>query len=850
MDQRLSDVLSGREANYLLPFFWQCGDHREKLPGQIEEIYQSGARAFCVESRTHEDFCGEGWWADMEIILSEAEKRGMQVWILDDKHFPTGYANGALAKEHPELAKWFLREEHVDVMGPMRGCTLLLNPTEDLLLGVYAYRRTGEGEELCGAPIRLTEQVSGRWICFDAPEGCWRVFFLYQSRRGGSPGQEQYIDLLNPASVRVLIDAVYEPHYAHFADRFGKSLAGFFSDEPSLGNALDGPWTTDYGMYDRRLGMPGLSLPFHSAIPEQLAPEGDGLALLPALWYPVREVSPEVRLAYMDTVTALYRDAFCGQLGSWCRAHGAAYIGHIIEDMNAHARLGCSAGHYFRALSGQDMSGIDIVLHQVMPGFAHYQTAASCAGGVADPEFFQYVLAKLGASLSHIEPRMRGRAMCEVFGAYGWAEGAPMMKWLMDFLLVRGVNHFVPHAFSPFFPNPDCPPHFGAEGNDPQFPAFAELMGYVNRASHLLSGAVHQADAALLYHAEGEWMNGDRRMLVQKPAKLLYDDCIDYDILPIDAVCEQLEVRNGRLCLGQESYGCLVVPWAPRLPERFLRAAQRLQEAGGCILFLEAMPENAGFAGEVLPLEGLVSALRRRGLASVCGESVPLVRLYHVKRGGTDLFMLFNESVTETVRGRFQLPCKGAFLRLDLLTGDRSLDNAADGSVSVELTPYQSEFLVFGQEEIALPPARKWRPLRELSPAWEIALWETGRSDCFVPLRATGVLANLTAPCELPDFSGVARYRGSFSLEEAGPLLLDLGQVGETARVLLNGQDLGMRICPPYRFDLDGAVQAGENRLEIQVANTLVHRIKDPFSHYIAIPPTGLMGPVTLWGPA
>ncbi|MFR6327621.1 MAG: hypothetical protein ACLUOI_01455 [Eisenbergiella sp.] len=55
--------------------------------------------------------------------------------------------------------------------------------------------------------------------------------------------------------------------------------------------------------------------------------------------------------------------------------------------------------------------------------------------------------------------------MCEIFGNYGWAEGAQTMKWLTDFMLVRGINVFVPHAFSPKdFPDPDCPPHFYAHG--------------------------------------------------------------------------------------------------------------------------------------------------------------------------------------------------------------------------------------------------------------------------------------------------------------------------------------------------------------------------------------------------
>ena len=62
------------------------------------------------------------------------------------------------------------------------------------------------------------------------------------------------------------------------------------------------------------------------------------------------------------------------------------------------------------------------------------------------------------------------------------------MKWLADFLLVRGINYFVPHAFSPTYPDPDSPPHFGAEGHDPQFDGFSFLMRYIDKTAHLLSG--------------------------------------------------------------------------------------------------------------------------------------------------------------------------------------------------------------------------------------------------------------------------------------------------------------------------------------------------------------------------
>ena len=44
--------------------------------------------------------------------------------------------------------------------------------------------------------------------------------------------------MTSPSSCRVLIDAVYEPHYAHFSRYFGNTFVGFFSDEPELGNGL------------------------------------------------------------------------------------------------------------------------------------------------------------------------------------------------------------------------------------------------------------------------------------------------------------------------------------------------------------------------------------------------------------------------------------------------------------------------------------------------------------------------------------------------------------------------------------------------------------------------------------
>lgn len=129
------------------------------------------------------------------------------------------------------------------------------------------------------------------------------------------------------------------------------------------------------------------------------------------LWEDAGEQSNIVRYTYMNIVSKLYADHFCSQIGAWCRARGVEYIGHVLEDNNVHARLGSGAGHFFRSLWGQDMSGLDVVLWQIVPGFDELSYRQPT--GETDSEFYHYGLAKLGVSLGHIDPKKQGRTMCE-----------------------------------------------------------------------------------------------------------------------------------------------------------------------------------------------------------------------------------------------------------------------------------------------------------------------------------------------------------------------------------------------------------------------------------------------------
>ncbi|MBO5203163.1 MAG: glycosyl transferase family 2 [Clostridia bacterium] len=847
-DTRLKEVLFNKEENYMLPFYWQHGDHRERIPEQVQRIYDSGCRALCVESRPHPDFCGPDWWADMDIILSESKKRGMKVWILDDKHFPTGRANGLIAEKYPEHRRWTIRSRHVDVIGPIDKASFLLEDLDEgeILEGVYAYPRTGVDEEIAPEPIDLTSNAKNGYVYWDVPAGCYRVFFIVRSQKHAKP---DYMDMIRDDACHVLIEAVYEPHYEHYSEYFGNTIAGFFSDEPQFGNLMAGRTPFDFGMYEHRVGDPGMSYPYNDELLSLMSEEmgEDAKPYLGELWY-YSDHAPKTRLAYMNAVTRLWRRCFSRQLGDWCRDHGVMYIGHIIEDKNAHGRLTCSAGHYFRALEGQDMSGIDVVLHQVMPGMAHYKHNCYAATGSSDPEFFHYVLAQLAASMSHQYPHMKGRAMCEEFGAYGWAEGSTMMKWMSDFLLVRGINHFVPHAFSPEYPDRDCPPHFGAEGHDPQFDGFTHLMKYTNKASHLLYGGPRVTSCGILYHAEGEWMNrrGDA-MLTQVPAKVLLDAHLCYGIVCVDAL-KNATVENGKITVGDEVYGALVIPYAPILPPELLAVLEKFERDGLPILLCDRRPTDC--VGEVVGVDSLPARIKELGLADIKVDgNCPLLRHYHVKRDGADVFMFFNEDNVNTAKATVTLPVKGDFARLRLIEDEAYGDTANNGTVSVELLPGQSEILVFGDASAisGLDKKSVFTEEKILTPTYKIEIADSDDLDKFTEYRTTDKLFSITAPDELPHFSGKVKYTFTLYLDSVSkPMALDLGYVGQTARIWVNGKDAGIRITAPYTYQISELLRSGENIIEVEVANTLVGKTPDKFSLQMVIPPSGLLGPVSL----
>jgi len=76
-------------------------------------------------------------------------------------------------------------------------------------------------------------------------------------------------------------------------------------------------------------------------------------------------------------------------------------------------------------------------------------------------------------------------------------------------------------------------------------------------------------------------------------------------------------------------------------------------------------------------------------------------------------------------------------------------------------------------------------------------------------------------------YSGIATYRKVFDFPQVSGkrIYLDLGTVHDIARVRLNGKDLGVTWCAPWRVEISDAIKAKGNRLEIEVANRWPNRL-------------------------
>ena len=556
------------QTDRIMPFLWLKRETKDELEKELYAMLDMGITSFVVESRVHEAFCKDAWFEEMDYIMEFAHSHNMRVWLLDDKSYPTGYANGSIFSEGKKALGRRVKASRTDISGKKSDIKVRIDihkEYDEELLAVFLARRSADYWHLTDI-VDVTQQVFEDTVYLDVGEGYYSVISVvetsnYYERQG-------YIDMLNPASVHRLIETVYEPHYERYKNYFGNTFCGFFSDEPRfncfpfLGNFVA-------NAYDGKIGRYGMAYPWSKSIQAKMGVDSEMLGL----WFDIGEKTSNVRCKYMELITDAYAENFVGQLSQWCRERGVLYTGHIIEDMGAHTSVMCSSGHYFKSMKDADIASVDVVINQIQSLENDGFHMAQLASGYSDSTFFNYTLMKLASSCAHVQKNKNGRALCEIFGAYGWGESMSEMLYLANHALVRGVNYFIPHAFTSEFDNKDCPPHFYAGGLNPSNNSYRLLFDYMRTMADIFSDGKPLIDVAVLYHAQAEWSGGAFEPC-DVIAKELMQNQIDFDFVDFEALADGT-IQDGELVIGDNTYKLLLVPYFEGLPKQYQNVLDR-----------------------------------------------------------------------------------------------------------------------------------------------------------------------------------------------------------------------------------------------------------------------------------
>jgi hypothetical protein len=224
-------------------------------------------------------------------------------------------------------------------------------------------------------------------------------------------------------------------------------------------------------------------------------------------------------------------------------------------------------------------------------------------------------------------------------------------------------------------------------------------------------------------------------------------------------------------------------------------------------------------------------------------ESEATVRYTHRTEHGVEIYFVANpENRSLTTRCTFRVSGKQPELWDPVRAETRYIPQFAlkSGRTSMELRfePHQSFFVVFrkiSQERTG--ESRNFadvEPVAELSGGWEVSFdpkW--GGPDTISFSR----LEDWSRQPEdgIKYYSGVAAYRCTFGVPSTlltpspdrsrSRIWLDLGEVRNIGSVRVNGHNLGILWCAPWRVDISGFVKPEGNQLEIRVANLWPNRL-------------------------
>lgn len=454
-----------------------------------------------------------------------------------------------------------------------------------------------------------------------------------------------------------------------------------------------------------------------------------------------------------------------------------------------------------------------------------------------------------------------------------WKVALAYTKPEIDRLFVNGINHILYHGtvFSPQdAPWPGWLFYASTQFNprNPWWNDFAALNGYVARVQSILQRGAPDNEILIYWPAADGWdaTSGplmqqlgvhNVKWLTEQPtgrlAQKLINTGYSFDYIS-DAQLLLTKAEAGHLVTPGARYKVLLVPATRRMPVATLQRLAQLSRDGAKVIF-ESLPEDvpglsrlearraelaavkATFTANLIEAD----ATRTLPLLQVAREAVAETGISFIRRATAAGYDYFFTNLTAQPHDDWVTLGRKArtVLIFDPLTGKRGrspVRHTVGGITDFHLQLAPGESLIVRTTSESVPADVPPWPYRGttgqplvLDGNWSVTAVRGG-PELPPAFKQTGFGSWTAQGGEWERFGGTARYETEITLPadaQAADWLLDLGEVRESAKVIVNGQDAGVVWSLPMQRKIGALLKPGKNTLALEITNLAANRIRD-----------------------
>jgi lysophospholipase L1-like esterase len=856
-----SNVLSGKDVwppieKQMKPWarWWWMGSavNEKDLYCLLEEYADKGfggveiAPIYGVKGYENQyvDYLSPRWMELLRYTIRKADSLGMGVDMTNGTGWPFGGPNipADLAARH-----LFIQKYEINPDSP--AAVLIIDDLKQQKVGASLVAVTGYGPN--GKKENLTQHVdenhqlqwhpaSGTWIIYAAFDGRTR-----QRVKRAAPGGEGYT-----------FDHLSRKALNHYLERFDEAFGNkppkvrcFFNDSYELFGAS---WSQDFLKAFKQSRGYDLALYLR-----ELGGEGDP------------DTIARVKSDYRETMSDMLISNFSTEWTAWAHKQG------VKTRNQSHG----SPANLIDVYASVDIPEIETfgATHFDIPGF--FRDTAYVKRADHNPLFL-----KLAASAANLTGKKL--VSCETFTWLGEHFRVPLSqcKPEAEQVMLSGVNHIFYHGAT-YSPQEAQWPGwlFYASTNFAPSNSFWSHIGglnnYIARCQSVLQSTIADNDILVYWPVYDVWHNPrgmEKMMTVHSSKEWLSSPSVEkllkegyaFDFVS-DSLLKTLKPNFGRLVTASvdRQYKAIVVPKCKIMPVATLKCLMQFAESGIPVI-MQNMPDE---------VPGLDNIENRRA------QMRNLLAPFSMHETEKDMTILEKGDTRIFVTGNFEKVLKTSGIEREILTDrglkfirkksgrgtyyyivnhtsadvDETIALNAGGEHALILDPQtgkygkaavaerdgksyvrfqckagEAYFILLTNDEVSALPDWHYKvpegQIINVDGPWEIEFIEGGPE--LPESRRMGSLQCWTSlgGDKVEAFSGTARYSTTFNVDElsAGDYRLNLGDVAHSARVMLNGNDLGVLWSEPYVVDVEKYLQKGENKLQIEVANLMSNRIR------------------------